>query len=404
MRRFLAKQGIRGYDKQCIFVLLLAAVVFGIVLGGRGNACEVTDVWLYVGETEEAAAEHTYTTLTLCDVPEEYWFRVRWKAKEGCCSEGNNDFHVEVHDMTEDISLWEEEHIEDEDPGDTQQEVIEVDSPAAALQEGVHTLRAYAKRRDVGEWVESTGATVDVRDDDLGCTPQEQHKDTELVCISGCPQTGAHAWDNDHGSKGCAHESAYCSQASIAVLTDYFGGNVSQDRLSYEVRQGLSKELCHNQVMLEFESEAALKWALNDATITVDDTPTFAEIKSYICDGRPMVAEHYTGLFYHDVVIDGCHTADGNDYIHVLDPHYGTESDKVWGEYSISCIHVPPAGATGGSDESQVSSDTDGDGLMDFDEINRFSGAPYNFSWQDDDSNDDGKNDKEELADMVFGP
>ncbi|MHC4156358.1 MAG: cysteine peptidase family C39 domain-containing protein [Planctomycetota bacterium] len=413
MRRFLERQGIWVYDKRRVFALLLAAAVFTIMLGGTVKACEVIWAILCVGETEDEATEDCYAELTLCDEPEEYWFRVRWKARESCCDpEGDNDFHVEVHDMTEDISVWEDEHIEDQDPGDIQQEVHEVDSPAQALQEGVHTLRAYAKRRDVGEWVQSTDATVDVRDDDLGCTPQEMHKDTSLVCVKelsgpGCPQTGTHCWDADHGSNGCNHEGWYCNAASIAVVTDYFGGNLSQDRITYKVFAWGNPviNLAHSLPWLGGHIKPTFSWALNDATIAEDGTPTFGEIKSYICDRRPMLASHHVGgNIYHTVVIDGCHTADGNDYIHVLDPDSGTENNEVWGVYNISDISVPPAGATGRSDESSVSTDTDSDGLMDFDEINRFNDSPYNFSDTNDDSDNDGKNDKEELADMVFGP
>jgi len=169
MRDVIEKQALRACDKRCTFVLLLAGVVFAIILGGRANACHVVWVGLYVGETEGDATENSDTTVTLCKGVEEYWFRVRWKARDDGWPGGDNDFHVEVHDVTEDISLWEDEHIEDEDPGDTQQEVNEVNSPAEALEEGVHTLRAEAKRRDVGEWVDSDDSTVTVVDKE--CTP-----------------------------------------------------------------------------------------------------------------------------------------------------------------------------------------------------------------------------------------
>ena len=139
-------------------------------------ACEVTDAWLYVGETEDVATDYSYTSRSICDTCTSYWFRAEWRAYEDG-PEDDDDFHVEVHDMTEDVSVWEEDDIEDDDSESTQQVVDDVSSPNEALDVGTHELRAYAKRVYVGEWVQSDISTITVKK----CTPGVKYARADVV-------------------------------------------------------------------------------------------------------------------------------------------------------------------------------------------------------------------------------
>ncbi len=382
---------------------LLLIVIYLILFSCKALGCEVRSSWLYVGETEAEATDNPYTYRSICDTSTSYWFRARWRAYDsGTPGSGvDNDFHVEVHDMTEDVSVWEEDDIEDEDPGSTQQVVDDVTSPASALDQEEHELRSYAKRVDVGEWVESSEAYMNICDCDLGCTAKEQYKDTQLVCIRGCPKTGTHRWDADHGSRSCNHDARYCAAAGIAIMADYFSGSVSQDRITYKSNGNLN----HYSWMYHEAIKTTLAWALNEIpeSISEIESPSYSFIRLQICSEIPLLARHPTGPSSgHIVVIDGCHKSGSTEYIHVLDPWFGTGSDKNLSTYEIEKIWISPADASARDDESSVSTDTDSDGLMDFDEINRFSGSPYNFSSSSADSDSDGTDDKDELINIVF--
>ena len=142
---------------------------------------------------------------------------------------------------------------------------------------------------------------------------------------------------------------------------------------------------------------ALMAWALG---INVSDftyayaKPTFAQVKGWIDTSRPIM-RFYSG---HQTVIGGYRTlGDGTQQIRLFDPWSGT----TWENYSslnITCYYVPPASAPGvRSDESGIWSDADSDGVMDWDEQNRFhTMATYA------DSDDDWVQDKQDLREYVF--
>lgn len=149
----------RGWRPVLVPALILA---YCIVLCGRVKACEVQDVWLYVAATEGDAITGAYTSLFLCEADTPYWFRVKWKHLDDY---GDGPFHVVVQDVTKDVTLWEDDDIEDEDEPDRyrMEEVKEVSSPPSALTEGPHEIKANAYRKYEGEWQESEPATVAFR-------------------------------------------------------------------------------------------------------------------------------------------------------------------------------------------------------------------------------------------------
>jgi len=260
---------------------------------------------------------------------------------------------------------------------------------------------------------QAAGGAVICRDDvlvtvrnDLELTPQWQRKDTQLVCVGAlpdrCPKAGNHRWDVDHVVRGCDHEQWYCSRASISVYASCYGGALSQDRISHWAKQGTANDLGHNDAFSDADVEGGLSWALNNQPITKDTTPTWNEILDCIICYRPVYAYHTQGGgAIHDVVIDGFHvTAAGARFLHILDPWIGTERQEQWETYAISDTLVAPnvPGVTGRDDEPSVAGDGDGDGVMTFDEVNRFNGPPCSLDPNNPDSNGDGVGDKQEVA------
>jgi PKD repeat protein len=236
---------------------------------------------------------------------------------------------------------------------------------------------------------------------DLGILPKLQRKDTKMLCLEGCSLTGDYAWDIEHQSRGCLHDNWYCVRASISIINSYYGGHLSQDRISFYVIHERNhntipeNDLGHGRGLYTDETLDALSWALNGATINHQSgKPTFSQIQSWINSGRPILRRDVSGT-WHATVIDGYE--DAGQKVHVINPWTGTESSVAYSTLDVYEVWIPPTGATARSDESSMSLDSDGDGVIDFDEINRFGTDPHNP-----DTDGDLIPDKQEIMSYTF--
>lgn len=223
----------------------------------------------------------------------------------------------------------------------------------------------------------------------LGIAWQLQHKDTNMLCLDGDPETGASAWDRPHTTRG-AHGSMYCVRASMSMMASYYGGNLSQDRISYEIFKGGAPEgdLGHNVGVPPPPNPTetnTLAWALGLSPNSIPaqaGKPAFTQIKTWIDANRPIMAR----IPGHMRVIDGYLEFSLGpvswQFIHLLDPW-----DRAkWVNYAddnIAHVWVGPAGTNGApnvrSDEDvdgdgirDTVDDSDNDGVCDFDERLRF--------------------------------
>ncbi len=267
----------------------------------------------------------------------------------------------------------------------------------------------------------------------LGIVWQVQHKDTPSLDVSDANnKTGDGAWDVVHPAdhRVSNHDNHYCQVASMAMINSYYGGDISQDRLSYyaireypdskrgldpdhactfpaDCRPGLEWDFWagHNK---GFEGIAwSLGYAWNDWSQIETygyNPPTstipFNDIKVWIDNGRPLMVT----IPGHAMVVDGYRTSP-SDQVHLLNPW----TDASWVPYTdnriqrINWVGVFRAKGTAGappaprSDEASITTDSDGDGVTDFDEVRRFHTNPLVA-----DSDKDWVLDKQDILDTVY--
>ena len=267
---------------------------------------------------------------------------------------------------------------------------------------------------------------------------QLQRKDTKLLCLDGCASdrdgtdNGKHRhWDsaqpgkpvvNDHGGGNCA-------RAVISMMVSFYGKHLSQDRIAYYMEEerpgagdGLPEgDLAHDKGMQYSEDSGgeetiALEWALNEKIAFINGNPNFFAIKGWLDENRPVMIRriNYMGITdnHHISLIDGYRIhPDGKQEVHVMDPLIRPSNDfyKGWRQYPIPVpmskkkqivwgIWVGPVSAPNArEDETSITTDSDQDGLMDFDEQKRFFTDVFNK-----DSDGDGVSDKNDIREYVF--
>jgi hypothetical protein len=257
----------------------------------------------------------------------------------------------------------------------------------------------------------------------LGIQKIRQNKDSRLLGLDGAPEGDAttdlpeNAWDAPAPcvNPPCAdytkflHGNMYCVRASTRMMASYYGGSLTMDRLSYYILQEWSgnthpgtndsnpdNDLGFNRGMYyPDEEDEIISWALKTSITTPGGKPVFSDLKTWIDGNRPIMFRRPG----HMMVIDGYRDDATGQFVHVLDPDQPPDLER-WQDYSTQTIDgywVGPTSGTARSDETAVSSDSDGDGIMDFDEVRRFFTDPYDV-----DSDNDWVPDKQDMREYVF--
>jgi len=253
----------------------------------------------------------------------------------------------------------------------------------------------------------------------LGITWQLQHKDTNMLCLDGDAETGNQAWDAPHAQRG-DHGNRYCVRASMSMMASYYGGHLSQDRITFEMFKGGQPEgdLAHNVGVAappDMAETNGLAWSLGVAPATIPaqaGKPTFAQIKAWIDASRPIM----TRISGHMRVIDGYWEftllSVNWQFIHLLDPWDRAKWVSL-ADDPIAHVWVGPAGAAGApavrSDEDvdhdgipDTMDDSDGDGVCDFDERNRFASGGHSLDPAKADSDGDLVPDGLDMREYLF--
>lgn len=245
-----------------------------------------------------------------------------------------------------------------------------------------------------------------------------QHKDTAMLLLEEPHEQAPMAWDTAHNppSRYDKADQFNCALAMVAMVNHYYGGDLSQDRIGYEQfkdrQPGPEEDLNYGYGLTSGEpanpapgyvdqTNAAFAFALgapvtfNPAYSTYD--AVWSDITREIDAGRPVAG---AGT-HHGYVVTGYAVTNGHRTMTVNDPargRYTVDLDAARGAPQLM-LWLMPAHPTARRQEASVTTDTDADGVVDFDEMERFKTNP-----NAPDNDGDKVHDKQDIASGIFEP
>ncbi len=266
-----------------------------------------------------------------------------------------------------------------------------------------------------------TGSQLSRPDKILQMDWKVQRKDTGMLCLGGDHEisspTGVRnvaklnaPWDTPHPNEVGAikeHGRNYCARAAVSMAATYYGKTLSQDRIGYyeacESRNtpgnpnfcytSVQNQLGHGDINSHVGMSGLLSWARIDADPVRSYKPTWQAVKDWLDANRPIII----GGNDHFRVITG-YEDDGNQSVYIHDSLRRANELLPWSGQTVEVFYVLPASDTDVRvDEPELSVDSDNDGIVDFDETQRFRTNPNNP-----DSDSDGVPDKADIREYVF--
>jgi hypothetical protein len=236
-----------------------------------------------------------------------------------------------------------------------------------------------------------------------------QRKDTTMLLLEEPHEHQPMAWDAPHQPprREDPADQMNCALAMVAMVNRFYGGDLSQDRIGYELfnsrRPGPEEDLNYGYGLNIQQTLAAFAFALGAPVELIPEFESYddawAIITREVDAGRPVAGAGPR----HGFVIKGYRElSDGHRVITVNDPARGTvdiDLDARGTDPSNLGLFVMPAEVTARDQEVAVTRDGDGDGVVDFDELERF-----HTDAGDPDSDDDEVRDKQDIVSGVFDP
>lgn len=210
-----------------------------------------------------------------------------------------------------------------------------------------------------------------------------------------------------------------CWAVAVQILNHYYHGNLTQDEIKfYGKTVGFENEVTaygtytrseRDKVISPFvlgnmgggydvEVKVALKWALK----LTDDSQLENGLGNYVPFDQNLVMEHIDAerpILYlqdgHFMIVDGYRFSGSRFQVHRVNLYNGGEVGWTYNEYpyiSVNCYFVPKNVTSVEMSDYRVHIDSDGDGIVDFDEEERFHTDSH-----DKDSDGDGIEDKVEI-------
>lgn len=214
-------------------------------------------------------------------------------------------------------------------------------------------------------------------------------KDTRMLCLyndatlsrPGCTDTH---WNVPHTpDMSDEHDAFLSARAAIAMVNHYYGGDMSCDRISYEIFKnkyaGGEGDLGHGVGFRTADITTALRWALGGITTNYAPyAPGFEYVKSEIDLGHPIVLTTTPGANNREgAVIDAYailqlyQDCPPMPSVRVLDPRAGASYWILYSFYAptIAAHWQITGNPVGVVQEAAIGADSDGDGIVDFDEM-----------------------------------
>jgi len=230
-----------------------------------------------------------------------------------------------------------------------------------------------------------------------------QHKDTQMILLESKNEEGEHAWDVAHPGLDRNDPADYgnCALASIAMVNAFYGGDLSQDRIGFEVFHdtlpGPEYDLMYGQGLYPDQTTQALAFALDSEPVFRPQPETldilWVDVQLAINADAPIVAAQLPG---HAFVITGYYEDNTTRFVMINDPWWGQYAVDIagvrWKYYWMTSPDSIPV-----LNDPEIGMDSDGDGIVDFDEINRFGTNP-----NDRDTDKDSLEDKDDLRASIY--
>jgi len=304
----------------------------------------------------------------------------------------------------------------------TEQTVATSSLQLSALPAGEHFWRVQViDDGDAGEYspVQSftiegaspAAAVADEEEDVPGVPFIVPRKDTAMLLLEKNAPAGDFAWDAAHPDidPNDNREVNNAFLASVAMVNGFLGGNLSQDRMGYEAFKGRAvgaeRDLAYGDALSKEKGIGVMLLAFGGVDEMCGTNTT--EIWNFLQESLAMGFPPIGAISSHAVVVTGSRIVTPGGDGPVADERFVSVSDPYVGQYDVNfddqvfpCLWRPAAGTIiGAFDDAGIASDSDGDGVVDFDEVERFGTDPNNP-----DTDQDGLNDKEDIAESVFEP
>lgn len=244
---------------------------------------------------------------------------------------------------------------------------------------------------DVRIWKELSIETIKAR------------KDTRLLNLGYIHRLKEQGWDVSHvdSVQMDSLESRRCWAIAVEVMNHFYGGNLTQDEIVFDAQFKEEEPLLSPFINSGADSirvDKALKFALNtDKLFRYEGFPSYQTVKREIDSGRLILA----GIHNHVLVIYG-YAGDESNYgfLYAFGDNEGTKSNSAWTDSPIEFYYlmekIPDSVRM---TDYRVHYDSDGDGLVNFDEEVRFKTNPFNA-----DTDGDGIEDKKEIYSYAYNP
>lgn len=222
-------------------------------------------------------------------------------------------------------------------------------------------------------------------------------KDTRLLNLGYGQDAMKYGWDRPHYEQHSAETKEYnhCWLVAAQVINHLYKGNVAQDEIEFAVRFNEKEPLMSPFSVAGADSgdaKKALKFALRtDSLVKIQGSPSYGVVKQEIDNNRPI----YVSILKHAMVIFGyVGTSDNYAFLYAFEgDNDGRITNSLTNPSPIK-YYVLTNNITGPVTMSnpKVYRDSDSDGIMDFDEEERFKTNPFDY-----DTDGDGIDDKREI-------